>query len=140
MKLKKSIAVLSLFALSGCFSTFFVSDEEARQIGYEEGKTFQCLKYSNINELRNLNDLPEVGIVYQLKMFGYETVGATVFGAGRFNYIKRDYLFQKSVKNRKSIIAQARNQALNAKLSKAYCQIYLNTYENAYYQFKAQGY
>lgn len=138
MKFKKSLVLLSALQLSGCFSTFFVSDEEAKKLGYEEGMTTQCLQYSPIPELRNLTSLPDVGIGQALKMFAYETIGSTVFGAGRFNYIKQDYLFQKSAESHQDMINNARKSV--SKPNKNTCKIYLDTYESAYYRLKAQGY
>ncbi|MDG6232139.1 hypothetical protein P9J70_11765 [Glaesserella parasuis] len=138
MSFKKTFIVFSTLTLSGCFSTFFISDEEAIKLGREEGMTIQCLKYSQIPELRNVADLPNVGVVQQLRYFAHETIGSTVFGSGRFNYIKRDYLFQKSVENHQEIINQARANVI--KPNKSSCKLYLDTYETPYYRLKAQGY
>lgn len=64
----------------------------------------------------------------------YETIGQTVFGEGRFNAIKDDYVFYKSMANKSSITAQARNQKLNLRMDD--CKPYLDHYERAYYGLK----
>lgn len=139
MNLKKLLILLPIFSLTACFSTFMISDEEAFKIGKEEKMTELCLmKYSSIPELRSLSSLPNVGIGMHLNNLAYETIGNTVFGQGRFNYIKRDYIFQKSFKNHEPIIAQGRNININPNIQD--CQLYLNHYESAYYRLKAQGY
>ncbi|OOF86220.1 hypothetical protein [Rodentibacter ratti] len=133
MKVKYTALIISIFLLSGC-AMYFASDQEAYQVGVEENKTINCLNYSHINDLHNLYGKPNIGILGQMKQIVYETIGQTVFGAGRFNAIKSDIVFHNSMERKSSITAQGRNQKLN--LSMNDCKPYLDHYERAYYGLK----
>ena len=94
MKFKIALILLSAFSLTGCITAYMISDEEAFKLGREEKMTIECLsRYSNISDLKNISNLPDVGIGERLKFAAKETIGGTVFGQGRYNFIKRDYEF-----------------------------------------------
>lgn len=139
MKSKLLISLFSAFTLSGClFSQYLVTDEEAYKWGKEEGITMACLKYSKIPEVKNITQFskaPDIGIMYELRLLAYNTVGESVFGK-RFHHIKNDYLFQSSGESRQGIMDKARSE--NSRVSAELCSPYLRHYENAFYQLKAK--
>lgn len=134
MKVKYTTLIISTFLLSSCVTMYFASEQDAYQWGIEENKTINCLNYSHINDLHNLYSKPTIGIFKEMSRIVYETIGQTVFGEGRFNAIKDDYVFYKSMVNKSNITAQARNQKLN--LSMNDCKPYLDHYESVYYGLK----
>ena len=139
MKFKIALILLSAFSLTGCITAYMISDEEAFKLGKEEKMTMECLsRYSNISDLKNISNLPDVGIGERLKFAAKETIGGTVFGQGRYNFIKRDYIFHKSVENHMDIINKAR--IINIQPNFQECKLYVEHYENIYRTLKYQGF
>lgn len=139
MKYKHLLSIISTFTLSGClFSQYMMSDEQAYKWGKEEGITTACLNYSKIPEVKNLMNLsqyPNVGLVNELRLIAYDTIGTSIYGP-RFHQLKRDYLFKKTGESRQAIMDKARNE--NSRVSAEICSPYLRHYENTYYQLKAK--
>lgn len=139
MKSKLLISLFSAFTLSGClFSQYLATDEEVYKWGKEEAITKACLNYSKIPEVKNLmniNQYPNVGIVNELRLIAYNTVGESVFGK-RFQHIKNDGLFHYSVESRQDIMDKGSRE--NSRVSAELCSPYLRHYENAFYQLKAK--
>ncbi|MDO4698519.1 MAG: hypothetical protein Q4A60_07595 [Pasteurellaceae bacterium] len=137
MNLKHMLIIFPVFSLSGClFSDYMVSDQEAYQLGKESKITELCLNKSHIQALRNLSNQPSIGIYSELQFLARETIGSSVLG-GRYQAMKRDYLFHSSMDRRKHIFQRAMSDI--QQVTSSQCKPYLDHYESAYYRLKAQG-